>query len=79
MTKRNALLGVFVLSALAMALYRLPFWIVTEFGDISLEQAWFHLTLATVPTALVRGTVRRLGRTVPAHGRAEDVFFVRPC
>lgn len=66
MTKRTALLGVFVLSALTMALYRMPYWIVEEFGDISLEQAWFHLpldggrTLATVPTALVRGTVREL-------------------
>ena len=66
MTKRTALLGVFVLSALTMAMYRLPYWIVEEFGDISLEQAWFHLTLdggktlATVPTALLRDTVREL-------------------
>ena len=66
MNRRTALLGVFLLSALSMALYRLPYWIVEEFGDISLEQAWFHLTLdggqtlATVPTALLRGTAREL-------------------
>lgn len=66
MSRRTALLGVFLLSALTMALYRLPYWIVEEFGDISLEQAWFHLTLdggqtlATVPTALLRGTAREL-------------------
>jgi phosphoglycerol transferase len=64
--RRTALLGVFLLSALTMALYRLPYWIVEAFGDISLEQAWFHLTLdggqtlATVPTALLRGTAREL-------------------
>lgn len=66
MSRRAALLGVFVLSGLAMALYRLPYWIVEQFGDISLEQAWFHLTLdsgqtlATVPTALLRATAREL-------------------
>jgi phosphoglycerol transferase len=65
-SRRVALLGIFALSALAMALYRLPYWIVEEFGDISLEQAWFHLTLdggqtlATVPKALLRGTAREL-------------------
>lgn len=76
MSRRTALLGTFVLSALTMALYRFPFWIVEEFGDISLEQAWFHLTLsgtqtwATVPTALVRGTVRELVLKPTAWGLA---------
>ena len=66
MSRRTSLLGTFVLSALTMALYRFPFWIVEEFGDISLEQAWFHLTLdggqtlATVPAALLRATAREL-------------------
>lgn len=66
MKRHTALLGVLMLSALAMAVFRLPYWIVEEFGDISLEQAWFHLTLdggqtlATVPTALLRATTREL-------------------
>ena len=54
------------LSVVSMALFRLPVWIVEAFGDISLEQALFHLTLdtgqtlSTVPRSLVRHTAREL-------------------
>lgn len=49
-----------------MALFRLPHWIVQEFGDIGLRQAWFHLsldgsqTLFALPTDLLRRTAREL-------------------
>lgn len=55
------LLAVFVLSALAMAFFRLPYWVVDNFGDVSMEQVLFHATLddvSSVPTGLMRSTAR---------------------
>lgn len=55
------LLGVFLLSALAMAFYRLPYWVVDNFGDVSMEQVLFHATLddvSAVPAGLLRSSAR---------------------
>lgn len=55
------LLGVFLLSALAMAFFRLPYWVVDNFGDVSLEQVLFHATLddvSAVPAGLLRSSAR---------------------